>query len=138
MKLTSKGRYGLKAMFELALNSGDSPVPLNIIAKKQDISEQYLEQIFSNLKKSGLITSVRGTQGGYLLAKIPEDITVGDVLEALEGPVTLSACVVDEGVCDNSDMCVTKSVWVRIKDGMEEVLNSVTLQDMIDDYNGIK
>lgn len=134
MKLSSKGRYGLKAMFELALNNGNDPVPLNFIAKKQGISEQYLEQIFSNLRKSGLITSVRGTQGGYLLSKSASGITVGNILEALEGPVTLSACVSDDDICDNSETCVTKNVWTKIKNGMEEVLHSITLQNMIDDY----
>ncbi|MGL6107414.1 RrF2 family transcriptional regulator [Romboutsia sp.] len=135
MKLSTKGRYGLKAMFELSLNQNSDPVPLKYIAKKQNVSDQYLEQIFSALKKSGLVKSVRGAQGGYLLAKEPKDITVGDILVVLEGPVSLSDCVLDEDVCENSNVCVTKVVWEKIKKGIEDVIESITLQDMIDDYN---
>ena len=90
MKLSTKGRYGLKAMFELSLTQKNGPVPLRQIAQKQNISEQYLEQIFSALKKAGLIKSVRGAQGGYLLVKEPKDITVGDILIVLEGRVSIS------------------------------------------------
>lgn len=135
MKLSTKGRYGLKAMFELSLTQKDGPVPLRQIAQRQNISEQYLEQIFSALKKAGLIKSVRGAQGGYLLVKEPKDVTVGDILVVLEGPVSISDCVVDEDVCKNSGICVTKVVWERLKKGIEDVINSITLQNMIDDYN---
>jgi Rrf2 family protein len=135
MKLSTKGRYGLKAMFELSLNQESGPIPLKYIAKKQSISDQYLEQIFSSLKKSGLVKSVRGAQGGYLLAKEPKDITVGDILTVLEGPVSVSDCVLDEDICENSGVCVTKVVWEKIKKGIEEVIDSITLQDMINDYN---
>lgn len=135
MKLSTKGRYGLKAMFELSLTQNSGPVPLKYIAKKQNISDQYLEQIFSSLKKSGLVKSVRGAQGGYLLAKEPQDITVGDILVVLEGPVSLSDCVLDEDICENSNVCVTKIVWEKIKKGIEDVIESITLQDMINDYN---
>ncbi len=135
MKLSTKGRYGLKAMFELSLTQENGPVPLRQIAQKQNISEQYLEQIFSALKKAGLIKSVRGAQGGYLLVKEPKDITVGDILIVLEGPVSISDCVMDEDICQNSGICVTKVVWERLKEGIEDVINSITLQNMIDDYN---
>ncbi|MEG1312466.1 MAG: Rrf2 family transcriptional regulator [Romboutsia sp.] len=135
MKLSTKGRYGLKAMFELSLNQDNGPVPLKYIAKKQNVSDQYLEQIFSKLKKSGLVTSVRGSQGGYLLAKEAKYITVGDILTVLEGPISLSDCVLDEDVCENSSVCVTKVVWEKMKKGIDEVINSITLQDMINDYN---
>ena len=135
MKLSTKGRYGLKAMFQLSLNENNGPLPLRNIASKQNISEQYLEQLFSSLKKSGLVKSVRGAQGGYLLSKEAKDITVGDILIALEGPVSLSDCLLDDYVCENSSKCITKVVWERIKKGIEEVTNSITLQDMIDDYN---
>ncbi|WP_195939729.1 RrF2 family transcriptional regulator [Romboutsia sp. 1001713B170131_170501_G6] len=135
MKLSTKGRYGLKAMFELSLNEENGPVPLKYIAKKQNISEQYLEQIFSSLKKSGLVKSVRGAQGGYLLAKKPKDIKVGDILVVLEGPISISDCVIDEDICENSNICVTKVVWEKLKKGIEDVINAINLQDMIDDYN---
>ena len=138
MKLSTKGRYGLKAMFELSLNQENGPVPLKFIAKKQNISDQYLEQIFSKLKKSGLVQSVRGAQGGYLLAEDAKEITVGDILTVLEGPISLSDCVLDEDVCENSSVCVTKVVWEKMKKGIDEVVNSITLQDMINDYNKSK
>lgn len=135
MKLSTKGRYGLKAMFELSLNQNRGPVSLKVIAKKQNISDQYLEQIFSALKKAGLVKSVRGAQGGYLLTKEASEITVGDILTVLEGPVSLSDCVLDEDICENSNICVTKIVWEKMKKGIEEVIDSITLQDMINDYN---
>lgn len=135
MKLSTKGKYGLKAIFELSLHVNEGPIPLNMIASKQKIPEQYLEQIFSTLKKSKLITSVRGAQGGYLLNKAPNEVTVGDVLAILEGPVALSQCIIEEGVCENSNDCSTKLVWEKLKKGIEDVLNSITLQDMVDDYN---
>lgn len=135
MKLSTKGRYGLKAMFELSLNENNGPVPLKFIAKKQNISDQYLEQIFSSLKKANLVKSVRGAQGGYLLAREAKDISVGDILVVLEGPVSLSDCVLDEDVCENSNVCVTKIVWEKMKKGIEDVIESITLQDMINDYN---
>lgn len=135
MKLSTKGKYGLKAIFELSLHVNEGPVPVNVIASKQKIPEQYLEQIFSTLKKSQLITSVRGAQGGYLLNKDPNEITVGNVLTILEGPVALSQCIIDEGACENANDCSTKLVWEKLKKGIEDVLNSITLQDMIDDYS---
>lgn len=135
MKLSTKGRYGLKAMFELSKNEGIEPVSIKYIATKQNISEQYLEQLFRTLRKKGLIKSIRGSQGGYLLSKEPKDITVGDILECLEGPVSMSECVIDEDVCVNSCNCVTKTVWQRVTKGIEEVIHSINLQDMINDYN---
>lgn len=135
MKLSTKGRYGLKAMFELSINQKDGPVPLKLIARNQNISDQYLEQIFAKLRKANLVQSVRGAQGGYLLAKDANNITVGDILTVLEGPISLSDCVLDEDVCENSSICVTKVVWEKIKKGIDEVVDSITLQDMINDYN---
>ena len=135
MKLSTKGRYGLKAMFELSLNHSKGPVSIKNIAAKQNIPEQYLEQIFSKLKKANLIKSVRGAQGGYLLGKDAKDISVGDILVVLEGPVSLSECVLDEDICENSGTCVTKIVWEKLKKGIEDVINSITLQDMINDYD---
>lgn len=140
MKLSTKGRYGLKAMFELALRKNDGPVPLKCIAKQYGISDQYLEQIFSSLRKSNLVTSVRGAQGGYLLSKDSTQITVGDILTVLEGPVALSDCVLDEDACENSGVCVTKIVWEKMKKSIDEVVNSISLEDMVNDYkkNNIK
>lgn len=143
MKLSTKGRYGLKAMFELALHYGEGPVVLRNIAESQDISEHYLEQLIAVLRKNGLATSVRGAQGGYLLNDEPKNITVGDVIRALEGDIAPSECVLDEnlGKCVKEDFCVTKNVWVKIRNSINDVIDSITLQDMVDDFikiNGSK
>lgn len=135
MKLSTKGKYGLKAMFELALCSGSQPVSLKYIAKQQSISDQYLEQIFSSLKKAGLVKSVRGAQGGYFLSKEPKDITVADILRVLEGNMAFTECLLDEELCENFDSCSTRYVWARIKKSIEDVTNAISLQDMVDDYN---
>lgn len=136
MKLSTRGRYGLKAMFQLALHYGEGPISLNQIADKQSLSESYLEQLFSVLRKENLINSVRGAQGGYMLSRTPDKITVGAVLRSLEGNMAISDCVLDENSdCSREDSCVTKLVWIKIKDSIDEVIDSITLQDMIDDEN---
>ncbi|MBU5426714.1 Rrf2 family transcriptional regulator [Tissierella pigra] len=136
MKLSTRGRYGLKSMFQLSLYYGNGPIALKQIADEQNLSENYLEQLFSTLKKEGLINSVRGAQGGYMLSKEPKEITVGQILRVLEGNMAPSDCVMgDEHECSREDRCVTKQVWVRIKDSIDEVIDSITLQDMIDDEN---
>lgn len=134
MKLSTKGRYGLKAMFQLAISQGDQPVPLKQIAEKQNLSENYLEQLFSTLRKDGLINSVRGAQGGYLLARPPEEITVGNILRALEGELAPSDCITDGAdECEREDICVTKNVWIKIKDSIDQVVDSISLKDMMED-----
>ena len=134
MILSTKGRYGLKAMFQLALHYGEGPIPLNQIAEKQGLSENYLEQLFSTLKKEGLLNSVRGAQGGYMLSKSPEKITVGSVIRALEGNMAPAECVIDEkSDCSRDDCCATRLVWIKIKDSIDDVIDSITLQDMVDD-----
>lgn len=138
MKLSTKGRYGLKAMFELALDTSEKPVPLKVIAKKQDISEQYLEQIFSSLKKADLVKSVRGSQGGYFLSKKKAEITVGDVLRVLEGDFALTDCLSDNDSCKNSQSCVTKLVWEKMKNSIEVAMDAITLKDMVEDYKKTK
>lgn len=134
LKLSTKGKYGLKAMFELALSSNGEPVSLKYIAKKQGISDQYLEQIFSILKKAELVKSVRGAQGGYYISKEASEITVADILKVLEGDMAFTECLLDKDLCENFDSCATKYVWAKIKESIEEVTNSISLQDMIDDY----
>ncbi|HHV45506.1 MAG TPA: Rrf2 family transcriptional regulator [Tissierellia bacterium] len=138
MKLSTRGRYGLKAMFQLALHYGKGPIPLNVIASQQDLSENYLEQLFSALRKEGLIKSVRGAQGGYMLAKPPEKITVGSVLRVLEGNMAPVECVIDDTVsCDKEESCVTKLVWMKIKDSINSVIDSITLQDMLNEQKNL-
>jgi len=134
LKLSTKGRYGLKAIYELALVVNEnSPLPIKIIAEKIGVSELYLEQIFSVLKKSNLIKSVRGAQGGYLLAKNPDEVTVGDVIRSLEGPIAPSSCVSgEESNCLNAEDCVTKIVWEKMKNSIDVCMDSISLQDMLD------
>lgn len=138
MKLSTRGRYGLKAMFDLALRYGDGPISLTSISERQAISVNYLEQLISPLKKASLVKSVRGAQGGYMLAKSPDEITVGQILTTLEGPLAPTDCVVvdgDEETCDHSGYCVTKVIYEKIYESITNVVNSITLQHMLDDYN---
>ena len=136
MRLSTKGRDGWKAMFELALNYGEEPISIKYISEKQNVSERYLEQIFSKLKKAGLVNSIRGSQGGYFLARKPDEISVGDILTVLEGPITISDCLKEEGVWSNSDKCATRLVWKKMKNAIDDVVNTTFLQDMVDDRIG--
>ena len=136
MKLSTKGRYGLKAMFELALRYGEGPIPLKNVAESQRISEHYLEQLIAVLRKNGLVKSVRGAQGGYMLIDSPDKITVGSIIRVLEGDIAPADCVVeDNNTCDRESKCVTKLVWLKIRDSINDVIDSITLEDMLEDYN---
>lgn len=139
MRLSTRGRYGLKAMYQLALHYGEGQIPLNYVANEQGLSENYLEQLFSVLRKEGLLISVRGAQGGYMLAKHPEDITVGNILRALEGDMAPVDCVINDNVtCEREEGCVTKLVWMRLKDSINNVIDSITLQDMLNEQKKMK
>lgn len=136
MKLSTKGRYGVKAMLDLALYSGSGPLPLKTVAERQNISEPYLEQLISTLRKAGLVKSVRGAQGGYQLAYDISEITVGDIIRALEGPIAPTDCVIEGEPpnCDRADCCVTRLVWEKVRDSITDVLDNITLQDMVELY----
>ena len=124
-------------MFDLALNYGEGPISLTSIAERQAISVNYLEQLISPLKKASLVESVRGAQGGYMLSKNPNEITVGIILTTLEGPLAPTDCVVvdgDDDICDHSSYCVTKVIYEKIYESITSVVNSITLQHMIDDF----
>lgn len=137
MKLSTKGRYGVRAMVDLASNYGGAPVSIKTISKRENLSEYYLEQLFSPLRRANLIRSVRGAQGGYVLCKAPSEITVGDIMLVLEGPVEIADCI--DGVpCDSTDFCATKMVWEKVKKSIDDVMNSITLQDIIDEYEAKK
>lgn len=140
LKLSTKGRYGLKAMFDLAVHYGDGPIALKSIAERQIISDHYLEQLIAILRKAGLVKSVRGAQGGYMLATDPKNITVGDIIRTLEGPLAPSDCVMEDEskACERANYCVTKGVWEKIRDSVNNVIDSITLEDMLEDYNKIK
>lgn len=134
MRISTKGRYGLMAMYQLTLEYGKGPIPLNNIAEVHGLSESYLEQLFSTLRKDGLIVSVRGAQGGYLLADEPSKITVGEILRSLEGDMAVADCAGDDPSidCSRGDLCATKLVLVKIKDSIDEVIDNITLADMLD------
>lgn len=136
MIISTKGRYGVRAMFVLARQYENiEPTSIKYIATEQSISEQYLEQLFSKLKHSELIKSMRGQKGGYSLTKKPEDISVGDIIRSLEGPLAPSECVIENSdCCDNIDFCTTRSMWMKIYDGFNDVVDSVTLGDMLFEY----
>lgn len=137
MKLSTKGRYGVRAMVDLASNYGDAPVSIKTISKRENLSEYYLEQLFSPLRRANIIRSIRGAQGGYVLCKPPSEITVGDIMTILEGPIEIADCI--DGVdCESADCCATKAVWEKIKNSIDDVMNSITLQDILDDYEVIK
>jgi Rrf2 family cysteine metabolism transcriptional repressor len=137
MKLSTKGRYGIKAMVDLAINYGVEPISIKSISERQNISEYYLEQLFAPLRKANIIKSVRGAQGGYVLNREPKDITTAEIMEVLEGPVEISDCL-DENTCSNIDCCATRGLWARIKESIDSVLESTTLQDLVDDYISLK
>lgn len=136
MRLSTKGRYGLKAMFQISLQYGEGPITLKTVADEQSLSENYLEQLVSVLRRDGFLESVRGSQGGYLLAKPPGEITVGNILRSLEGNMALADCVIDDEIskCEREEFCVTKLVWQRIGDSINEVIDSITLEDMVNEH----
>jgi Rrf2 family protein len=131
MKLSTKGRYGARMMLDLALHSGNGPVLLKDIAERQEISEKYLGHLVAPLKAAGLINSTRGAHGGYMLAKSPAEITMREVIQALEGTLSLAECVHAPRVCRRVKSCVTRDILGEMSEKMVEVLESSTLQDMI-------
>lgn len=133
--LSTKGRYGTRLMLYLASQKSDKLVLLKDIADHEQISKGYLEQLVPRLKAAGLIQSVRGASGGYRLAKNAKKINLKEILEALEGPLTPTECVVDNTSCVRSEDCVPRCIWVDIKDKIDNVFESVTLKDMVDKTN---
>lgn len=140
MKLSTKGQYGVKAMFDLAMNYGEEPVSLKSVAERQGISEYYLEQLIAILRRENLVKSIRGAQGGYVLARDPSEITVGEILNVLEGPLEISECLSEEAgaECSRINYCATRLIWIKIKKAVNDVVNSITLDDMISDYEMLR
>ena len=131
MKITSKGRYGLRAMVDLAVNSETEPVSIHSIGERQDISDGYLEQLIAKLKRAGLVESIRGAAGGYRLARSAEEISVGDILLALEGNLTPIECPALEAESECvKESCVTKVVWKRIDDALKDAVDNISLQEL--------
>lgn len=133
MKISTKGRYALRLMIDLAENSSGNPVSLKDVAKRQGISDKYLEQIISVLNKAGYVRSVRGAQGGYLLKSDPETYTVGMILRQTKGSLAPVSCIEDdEIICDRQEQCVTSIVYKKINDAISNVVDNITLQDLVD------
>ena len=130
MKISTKGRYGLRVMTDLAVNGKDGCVSLKDIAEREHLSEKYLEQIVNQLSKAGLVKSLRGAKGGYHLTREPEKITVEEILRATEGSLAPVACAEDNGRCVNYGDCVTSFIWTEIYKATIAVVSSITLKDL--------
>lgn len=139
MKLSTKGRYGLRSMIDLALNYKGEPIALYSIADRQNISVSYLEQVFSILRKSGLVNSIKGAQGGYVLANDPSRITVGTILRALEGSLSIVDYNNEELEEDKRSVeyCLKINVWEKINQSINKVVDNLTLEDLVEEYREI-
>ena len=138
MKVSTKGRYGLRSMIDLAINSTEGHVALLYIAERQSISVNYLEQVFSTLRKAGLVKSVKGAQGGYMLGDSSSRITIGRILRALEGDLSL----VEESdlkteIDDSLKYCIKVNVWDKMTESLNQIVDSITLEDMVNEYKKI-
>ncbi|MDD4508697.1 MAG: Rrf2 family transcriptional regulator [Eubacteriaceae bacterium] len=134
MRLSTKGQYGVLAMYELAKRYGEGPVSIKEIAESQTFSDAYLEQLFASLKKAGLIRSLRGAHGGYQLSREPSQISIRQIIDALEGPIEFSACVGGpEGyICKKSDACVTRELWKEIQESINAIIDNRSLADLVE------
>ena len=132
MKLSTRARYGIRAILELAGNYKKGPLQIKTVAQRQDISVKYLEQLMTVLKSGGFITSIRGPKGGYILAKDPNRIKLSDVFNCLEGPVVTAECLQNQTYCERTADCVTRQVWAQVQQAIISVLESITLQDLVD------
>lgn len=136
MKLSTRGRYGVRAIFDLAYHAAGRPEQIRKIAKRQEIPPRYLEQILQRLRRAGLVSTRRGVKGGYLLGRSPSEITVGDVVRVTDGPETLVSCQERRGkgrLCHRASFCVAKPVWEEAGRRLGDYLNSVTIESLCDD-----
>lgn len=131
LKLSTKGQYGVRAMYEITMGHPDRPLTIRAISEKQDVSIHYLEQILNRLRHAGLIRSVKGPGGGYLLTRDPENISIADILFELEGPVTITSCLNPEEGCVRVESCVTHLLWKSLGRQIEDFLKTITLHDLI-------
>jgi Rrf2 family cysteine metabolism transcriptional repressor len=138
MKLSTRTRYAVRAIIELAQNDSRKPLQLKIIAQRQDISVKYLEQLMAVLRSAGFVRSVRGSKGGYVLAKAPNQIKLNEVLHRLEGTVTTVECVENKDSCSRSVDCVARYLWMQVEQAIDKVLEAITLQDLVDKANDEK
>lgn len=132
MKLSSRSRYGFRAILELAVEYGNGPLQIKVIAQREDISNKYLEQLIAMLKASGLVRSIRGPRGGYMLTRAPNEIKLSEVFTTLEGPMISVECLEHPEFCPRCMDCVTRQVWAKMQTAMMGVLEGMTLQDLVD------
>ena len=133
MKISTKGRYALRLLLDLAVYNTGEPISLKDVAKRQEISEKYLEQIISLLNKAGFVRSIRGAQGGYMLAKTPSEYTVGMILRLTEGRLAPVSCVGEDSIeCERRQGCVTVRVWEKLNDAVNQVVDNITLADLVE------
>jgi Rrf2 family protein len=137
MNISTKGRYGLRAMVDIAVHSIGDYIPLKIIAERQNISENYLEQVFSVLRKANLVKSARGSQGGYTLSKDSSKITVGEVLRILEGDLGIAGDNELLALDKTIKVCINTVVWQSVNEQINKIVDSVTLQDLVEKYNSL-
>ncbi len=136
MKISTKGRYALRLMLDLALNNTGEYIPLKSVSERQEISVKYLEQIITTLVKAGFVKGLRGSKGGYKLAKEPDEYTVGMILRLTEGSLAPVACLDDEvNTCDRCDDCITLELWKQLYSAINNVVDNITLADLIEKYN---
>lgn len=136
MKISTKGRYGLEALLDITIFGNSDSVSLKSISERQGISQKYLEHIFIALKKREIVISTRGGQGGYKISRPIEEITVGEVLRALEGDLSPVKCTdSSENICEYYDKCISKGVWDDIKDAVDNVVDNITIKDLYEEYN---
>jgi len=135
MRLSTRGRYGARVMLELALRHKEGAVSIKDIAESQDISAKYLVQIITALKAAGLVVSIRGSGGGYVLARPPSRITLGEVIRALEGSIAPVHCVDNPKACPRTDFCVTHEVWAQMKGAVDRIVDSLDLGKMVKMHN---
>lgn len=131
MKISTRARYGMRAMLDIAANGEGGRVLLKDIAERQDISKRYLEHMMTQLRNSGLVVSVRGASGGYRLARDPADIRLDEIFEALEGEIAPVECVRDSSVCERAEDCVTRDLWCEVAGAVRSVLAGQTLADLM-------
>ena len=132
MKLSTRARYGTKALLELALHWGEEPVLLKAIAQRQQIPLPYLEHLIAPLVQAGIVKSTRGTRGGVSLLKPPEEVILSEVIQLLEGSIVVVECVDNPECCSRSDLCVTHDIWDEVKEAINKVLECVTLHDLVE------
>lgn len=140
MKLSTKGRYGLRALIDLAVYCTEEAVSIQSIAKRQNISDRYLEQLMGKLRRAGLVVSIRGAGGGYRLARPAGEISVGEVLRALEGNLDAVTCPgTEEGPgCEDADLCVTRYVWKRINDSITQAVDTIMIEQLVEESRRIR